>query len=153
MAEGKQVEDKDIFDHCRENNIDYVTRTIDCKKVDVNIKDGEGRNMLHWACDRGHTDLVSALLQRNAKINSQDGEGQTALHYASACEFADIVVLLLQAGADPSIRDQEGCSPEEVTDCRAISALLHQYTTTGSTEGLHTPRSSYPPTAPTTLTR
>ncbi|XP_028936960.1 acyl-CoA-binding domain-containing protein 6 isoform X2 [Ornithorhynchus anatinus] len=91
-------EDKNIFDYCRENNIDHVTKAIKSKKVDVNIKDEE------------------------------DNEGQTALHYASACEFLDIVELLLQAGADPTLRDQEGCLPEEVTECKAVSSVLQQHT-------------------------
>uniref|UniRef100_A0A6I8NRB0 Acyl-CoA-binding domain-containing protein 6 n=1 Tax=Ornithorhynchus anatinus TaxID=9258 RepID=A0A6I8NRB0_ORNAN len=143
-------EDKNIFDYCRENNIDHVTKAIKSKKVDVNIKDEEvftisslstqkhlecdllknvqGRALLHWACDRGHKELVSILLQFTADINSQDNEGQTALHYASACEFLDIVELLLQAGADPTLRDQEGCLPEEVTECKAVSSVLQQHT-------------------------
>ncbi|XP_071897978.1 acyl-CoA-binding domain-containing protein 6 isoform X3 [Anas platyrhynchos] len=74
-------EDKNIFDYCKENNIDYVTKAIQSKKVDVNVADEEGRALLHWACDRGHKELVSVLLQHAADINSQDGEGQTALHY------------------------------------------------------------------------
>ncbi|XP_064310586.1 acyl-CoA-binding domain-containing protein 6 isoform X2 [Phalacrocorax carbo] len=121
-------EDKNIFDHCRENNIDYVTKAIRSKKVDVNVTDEEGRALLHWACDRGHKELVSELLQHAADVNSQDGEGQTALHYASACEFLDIVELLLKSGADPTVRDQEGCLPEEVTDCKAITLALQQHT-------------------------
>ncbi|XP_028821266.1 acyl-CoA-binding domain-containing protein 6-like [Denticeps clupeoides] len=120
-------EDKNIFDYCRENNIEHVTKAIESKKVDVNTKDEEGRALLHWACDRGHKDLVSVLLQNNADINSQDDEGQTALHYASACEFPDIVELLLRAGADPSIKDQEGSLPEEVTESSDISSMLCEY--------------------------
>lgn len=121
-------EDKNIFDYCRENNMERVSQALSAKTVDVNAKDEEGRALLHWACDRGHKELVSLLLQNNAEINSQDDEGQTALHYASACEFAAIVELLLQAGADASIKDQEGSLPEEVTESSAISSLLHQYT-------------------------
>ncbi|XP_045838916.1 acyl-CoA-binding domain-containing protein 6 isoform X2 [Meles meles] len=92
-------EDKNIFDYCRENNIDHVTKVIKSKNVDVNMKDEE------------------------------DNEGQTALHYAAACEFLDIVELLLQAGADPTLRDQDGCLPEEVTGCKAVSLVLQQHTT------------------------
>ncbi|XP_059710733.1 acyl-CoA-binding domain-containing protein 6 isoform X2 [Haemorhous mexicanus] len=145
-------EDKNIFDYCRENNIDYVTKAIQSKKVDVNVTDEEGGNtgiarnpktkqsktvnwlhpflgraLLHWACDRGHKELVSVLLQNAADVNIQDGEGQTALHYAATCEFLDIVELLLQAGADPGLRDQEGCLPEEVTDSKAITRALQQH--------------------------
>lgn len=121
-------EDKNIFDYCRENNIDLINSALSSQKVDVNTKDEEGRALLHWACDRGHKELVSILLQHKADINSQDNEGQTALHYASACEFADIVELLLNSGADPSIKDMEGSLPEEVTESSAISSLLRQYT-------------------------
>ncbi|XP_066857638.1 acyl-CoA-binding domain-containing protein 6 isoform X3 [Anser cygnoides] len=95
-------EDKNIFDYCRENNIDYVTKAIRSKKVDVNVADEE------------------------------DGEGQTALHYAAACEFLDVVELLLKSGADPTLRDQEGCLPEEVTDCKAITSALRQHAAGGT---------------------
>ncbi|XP_038946396.1 acyl-CoA-binding domain-containing protein 6 isoform X1 [Rattus norvegicus] len=87
-------EDKNIFDYCRENNIDHITKAIKSKTVDVNMTDEE------------------------------DNEGQTALHYAAACEFSDIVELLLQSGADPTLRDQDGCLPEEVTGCKAVSLVL-----------------------------
>lgn len=122
-------EDKNIFDYCRENNIDHVTKAIKSKTVDVNMKDEEGRALLHWACDRGHRDLVTVLLQYRADINCQDNEGQTALHYAAACEFLDIVELLLQSGADPALRDQDGCLPEEVTGCKAVALALQQHMT------------------------
>ncbi|XP_043941678.1 acyl-CoA-binding domain-containing protein 6 [Protopterus annectens] len=120
-------EDKNIFDYCRENNIDFIRNAIVSKDVDVNLKDEEGRTLLHWACDRGYRELASVLLEHNADINSQDNEGQTALHYASACEFADVVELLLAFGADPTIQDQDNCLPEEVTESKDISSLLHQY--------------------------
>ncbi|XP_012505120.1 PREDICTED: acyl-CoA-binding domain-containing protein 6 [Propithecus coquereli] len=128
--EGKQKweEDKNIFDYCRENNIDHITKAIKLKNVDVNMKDEEGRALLHWACDRGHKELVTVLLQYRADINCQDNEGQTALHYAAACEFLDIVELLLQSGADPTLRDQDGCLPEEVTGCKAVSLVLQRHT-------------------------
>nr|XP_044997692.1 acyl-CoA-binding domain-containing protein 6 isoform X4 [Jaculus jaculus] len=90
-------EDKNIFDYCRENNIDHITKAIKSQNVEVNIKDEE------------------------------DNEGQTALHYAAACEFLDIVELLLQSGADPTLRDQDGCMPEEATGCKAVSSMLQRH--------------------------
>ncbi|XP_060220461.1 acyl-CoA-binding domain-containing protein 6 isoform X2 [Meriones unguiculatus] len=64
-------EDKNIFDYCRENNIDHITKAIKSKHVEVNVKDEEGRALLHWACDRGHKELVTVLLQHEADINCQ----------------------------------------------------------------------------------
>lgn len=84
-------EDKNIFDYCRENNIEHIRNAISSQKLDVNTKDEEGRALLHWACDRGHKELVSLLLQHKADINSQDNEGQTALHYASAPDRKSVV--------------------------------------------------------------
>lgn len=37
--------------------------------------------MLHWACDRGHLDVVKFLVNRGADINIQDPDLQTPLHY------------------------------------------------------------------------
>ena len=37
--------------------------------------------MLHWACDRGHLDVVKFLINRGADVNVQDGDLQTPLHY------------------------------------------------------------------------
>uniref|UniRef100_A0A8C7WPJ5 Acyl-CoA-binding domain-containing protein 6 n=1 Tax=Oryzias sinensis TaxID=183150 RepID=A0A8C7WPJ5_9TELE len=64
-------EDRNIFDYCRENNIDHINDAIGSQNVDVNAKDEEGRALLHWACDRGHKELVSVLLQHKADINLQ----------------------------------------------------------------------------------
>ncbi|XP_023583854.1 acyl-CoA-binding domain-containing protein 6 isoform X2 [Trichechus manatus latirostris] len=64
-------EDKNIFDYCRENNIGHITKAIKSKNVDVNMKDEEGRALLHWACDRGHKELATVLLQYRADINCQ----------------------------------------------------------------------------------
>ncbi|CAL8254438.1 unnamed protein product [Merluccius merluccius] len=64
-------EDKNIFDYCRENNIEHISAAISSQKLDVNAKDEEGLALLHWACDRGHKELVSLLLQHKADINSQ----------------------------------------------------------------------------------
>lgn len=34
-------EDKNIFDYCRDNNIEYITNAITSQNVDVNIRDEE----------------------------------------------------------------------------------------------------------------
>ncbi|KAM9324752.1 acyl-CoA-binding domain-containing protein 6 [Gastrophryne carolinensis] len=124
-------EDKDIFDYCRENDISRITQALATGAIDVNVADEEGRSLLHWACDRGRTELVSLLLFHNAHINMQDAEGQTPLHYAAACEFPDIVDLLLDHSADPSLVDNDGFQPHEATDNKEISHMLKQHATFG----------------------
>ncbi|KAF3834705.1 hypothetical protein F7725_027263 [Dissostichus mawsoni] len=87
-------EDKNIFDYCRENNIDHISEAIVSQK---------GRALLHWACDRGHKDLVSVLLQHKADINRQ-------------------------LRSRPVHQRSGGFPPEEVTESSAISSLLQQHT-------------------------
>ena len=41
----------------------------------------QGLAMLHWACDRGHLDVVKFLVNRGADVNIQDPDLQTPLHY------------------------------------------------------------------------
>nr|XP_055175221.1 acyl-CoA-binding domain-containing protein 6 isoform X6 [Nyctereutes procyonoides] len=116
-------EDKNVFDYCRENNIDHVTKVIRSKNVDVNMKDeedDEGQTALHYGSgmcpDFGCLELPPS-------IRGCDNRN------AAACEFLDIVELLLQSGADPTLRDQDGCLPEEVTGCKAVCLVLQQHTT------------------------
>lgn len=70
---------------------------------------------LHWAVDRNHRSLVSALLSPPlfASVNIQDSDGQTPLHYAVTCEYEDIVDLLLAAGARTDIPDSSGETAEQ----------------------------------------
>ncbi len=53
--------------------IDYTTRSI-----------LQGLAMLHWACDRGHLDVVKFLISRGADVNVQDSDLQTPLHYGKS---------------------------------------------------------------------
>ncbi|KAM5148479.1 acyl-CoA-binding domain-containing protein 6 [Mantella aurantiaca] len=131
VQETLRDEDKDIFDYCRENDVSRISHALATGAIDVNVADVEGRSLLHWACDRGHIELVSTLLFHNAHINMQDSEGQTPLHYAAACEFGDIADLLLDHGADPSLVDNDGFQPHEATDSKPISDMLKQHASFG----------------------
>lgn len=55
-------EDKNIFDYCRENNIENVRKAISSQKVDVNTKDEEVRRQeIHKSC---YGLLVRAAINR-----------------------------------------------------------------------------------------
>jgi ankyrin repeat protein len=75
------------------------------------LQDSEGRTALHWACDRGHVDLLRILLDRSASVDLQDSDGQSGLHYAVACEHVEITEMLVKAGADINKADADGDSP------------------------------------------
>ena len=70
------------------------------KSVDVNIQDLDGHTALHWAADKGSSDIVKALLSSsNIKINTQNHEeegGYYPLIIAVGGGFKDVVAILAE---------------------------------------------------------
>lgn len=60
-------EDKNIFDFCRENNIDHISKAIGSQKVDVNTKDEEVTSVLEIISETVLAACESCSLQYNLK--------------------------------------------------------------------------------------
>jgi len=114
---------KSVFDWCKEGNAKKMGALL--TRENINSKDEQGLTLLHWACDRGHENVVTHLIENKAGVNTQDADGQTPLHYAATCDFMSIVKELLQSGADCSIADNDGFRPADVADSSAIKELLN----------------------------
>ena len=88
------------------------------------LVDEDGLSLLHWAADRGHTDIARMLLDRDKDLlDMQDSDGQTALHYAASCGHKDLVTLLLKLGADTRVQDSDGvtaCNGDTDSDVREL---------------------------------
>ncbi|CAK7324209.1 unnamed protein product [Dovyalis caffra] len=82
----------------------------------ISIPDSEGRTPLHWAVDRGHLNIVEALVGKNADINAKDNEGQTPLHYAAVCEREAIAEYLVKQNADTDAKDNDGQSARDICE-------------------------------------
>jgi len=84
----------------------------------TSFTDQDGLTLLHWAADRGHTEVVRLLLNRDKDLlDMQDMDGQTALHYAASCGHQELVAVLIEFGADIEIKDNDGFTPcNEDTD-------------------------------------
>ncbi|KAF4482523.1 Vegetative incompatibility protein HET-E-1 [Colletotrichum fructicola Nara gc5] len=65
-----------------------------------------GYSILHFACDRGWSGIVSALLHHGADVTAKDGRGRTPIQIAARQERRlrreNTIVQLLNNGADPS---------------------------------------------------
>lgn len=55
-----------------------------------------GRSPLHWACTRGNTAVVMALLEAGADGSARDGSGKTPLHCAAQVGHTTVVMVLLE---------------------------------------------------------
>jgi ankyrin repeat protein len=71
--------------------------------ADVNAAQGDGMTALHWAAERGDTELTRVLLEAGANVAAATRLGDyTPLHLASRLARDEIVELLLDGGADSS---------------------------------------------------
>ena len=66
---------------------------------------------MHMATDRGHSGVVSLLLQCGANVDYRDGDGWTPLHLAAAGGYFNIISILLENGARIDSKDRHGATP------------------------------------------
>lgn len=67
-----------------------------------------GHTPLHCASQRGHVEVVKALLGARAEPNRANKEGHTPLYYACSQGHVEVVKALLAAGADPNRAYDQG---------------------------------------------
>jgi len=96
---------------------DCVVEKMPC--LDMNVRDVEGRTLLHWATDYGFKKEVEYLLQWISP-NETDSEGKSPLHLANY----EIAELLLKHGADPNLRDRHGRTPLHYAAARDGSVVM-----------------------------
>lgn len=117
-------ESKTVFDYVKEGNLEKVKHLLNANGSIKSVVDDDGLSLLHWACDRGYSEIVSLLLTNGTDVNSQDKDGQTPLHYASSCGHENVVNLLLEAGANINIFDSDGLKPADVAYSTELKKLL-----------------------------
>lgn len=122
MEESLEDNEKTIFDWCREGALTHVKEGYENDKV----KDDEGRTLLHWACDRGHLDVVEFLLEKNHDVNCYDTDKLTPLHYAASCDNLEIVKMLIKHGADMSAEDIDGETPVDCAESQTIKNYMKE---------------------------
>ncbi|XP_017786542.1 PREDICTED: tankyrase-1-like [Nicrophorus vespilloides] len=76
--------------------------------MNIDARDRDGDNLLHYAVFGGHCDILQMLIRFGAKLNATNKFKHTALHCACRYSSKECVRILLAAGADYRIRDQKG---------------------------------------------
>ena len=88
-------------------NINEVRRHLN-EGANVNQKDENGQTPLHYAAQRGYTEVARTLIERGAQVNSKDKNGRTPLHDASEISYTPMIDLLIAKGAEIQSRDKDG---------------------------------------------
>uniref|UniRef100_F7ABL7 Ankyrin repeat domain 23 n=1 Tax=Equus caballus TaxID=9796 RepID=F7ABL7_HORSE len=72
------------------------------------------RTALHWACLKGHSQLVNKLLEAGATVDARDLLERTPVFWACRGGHLDILKLLLNKGAQVNAQDKIRSSPLHV---------------------------------------
>ncbi|RYP21591.1 hypothetical protein DL767_009231 [Monosporascus sp. MG133] len=102
-----------LFSAAKMGQKSVVEQLLASGKVDVNLKDNDGRTPLSQAAGNGHEAIVKLLLATGkADIDTKDNYGWTPLWYAAKNGHEAIVKLLLATGkADIDSKDNDGRTP------------------------------------------
>jgi ankyrin repeat protein len=78
---------------------------------DVNVRDKDGRTLLHYAAIKRYLPVVELLLKKGADINAEDDDRRTPLHEAMSYFAYDVAEFLVRNGADMTLKDKNGENP------------------------------------------
>ncbi|KAK4876912.1 hypothetical protein RN001_009418 [Aquatica leii] len=118
--------EKSIIDYVKEGNYVEVVRMLKSGGTDRswNELDENGMGLIHWAADRGYSNIIQALLSHGADVNLRDAEMQTPLHYAAVCGHLECVGTLLKNNADVTLKDDDGFNPKDVAVDAKVQELF-----------------------------
>jgi TolB-like protein len=85
-----------------------AVRTLIAAGADVNEKSPENFSPLHWAAEKGRTEIARLLIEKGANVKLLSESYGTPLMVASYRGHKDVVNLLLEKGADPAATDAYG---------------------------------------------
>ncbi|KAJ7560103.1 hypothetical protein O6H91_04G113600 [Diphasiastrum complanatum] len=91
----------------------------------VNGQDQHGWTALHYAAYKGHTEIVSYLIEtKAADIESRDEEGYTPLHCATEGGRKDIVQLLISKGVNLDVKIKQGSTALQIASALNLPGLI-----------------------------
>ena len=101
-----------VADAAREGDIETVRRLLR-EGADVNAAQGDGMSALHWAAERGDTEMIGVLLYAGAQVGATTRIGEyTPLHVAARNGHLEATQALLRGGADVgAVTDPSGSTP------------------------------------------
>ena len=109
-----------------ENGDIALTKQLLKEGAEVNEAQGDGMTALHWAAEKGNSELVDILIYAGANPMAGTRIGQyKPLHLAAKKGNANIIKILLNTGIDPNIKTSN-----------SGSAALHLAAASGNIESV-----------------
>jgi ankyrin repeat protein len=100
----------DIFDACRQGNIEKVKELYEEYPDIINARDFKGFTPIILASYNNQPAVVDFLLEKGAAVNSPDGSDNSALMGVSFKGYTEIAKKLIDAGANVHERNTNGAT-------------------------------------------
>jgi len=117
-----------IFELIKGYYFHYVELLLASKNIgfDINARDQQGNNALHYSINENNTRMVELLLNRqDLDINSRDKQGNTALHLSINDNRLDIVSMLLnRQDIDINAKGEDGNLPLDQANLNQNSQII-----------------------------
>jgi ankyrin repeat protein len=118
---------KDIIKAVKIGNLALVKEILESEPSLLESEDPDGTRPLHFACWKGHTEIVEYLLDQGADITAQNPGnthwGGTPLHVTAHANNRAEALLLLQKGADVQSVSVNGRTPLQETELHKATAV------------------------------
>ena len=98
---------QNIFDACRNGNLDTVKKLHLINPSIINSEEDNGYSALVLACYYGHEDIVAFLVDKVKDLNNQTSYG-SPLMAATVKGYDNSVDILLKNKVNPNITDEQG---------------------------------------------
>eukprot|EP01032_Pedospumella_encystans_P009143 gene9143-10790_t len=116
-----------IWDAANNNNVTLLEELLNRPGANINWMNSNNETALIQACYKGHTEVVSLLIEKKCDLNLREKDGWTALHWASSKGHMDILNLLLSNGADTTIRKINGGLALDSAKDAAVKLMFEQH--------------------------
>ena len=92
-----------------------MVRSLFKHDCEPDMPNENGTTPMHIAAEKGHLEIMEALVDSGASVNIQDNDGNTPLHVATKQQKSKSTALLLSMGCDPTIRNKAGLTPFQLS--------------------------------------
>lgn len=98
-----------------------------CKnKADVGAAAMDNMGAIHFAAQKGHLEVVRALLSSGASVKSSTRKGLTPLHYAVQGSHVELIKYLAKKGADLTAKTKVGKTPLDLASKDEVRSCLEE---------------------------
>jgi len=144
LSKGANTNEQDDYGNsplhwtCRVGDEDLFDLLVKKDSSLLQLKNNDGKTILHTACEFGYPKLVQKILKTEASVQTTDVTGMTPLHLASENGHKAVVKLLLDNDAELETKDKKKRTPLhcacENGHVGAVSQLLKKNANMETTE-------------------